>query len=151
TEEVIEGLEFVLVELPKFKPEEWTDRRMAVLWLRFLKEVEERRNDVSEDLKANADISRALEMCEVGAFTEAELAAYDKYWDIIRTENALLAESKAAGIAEGRAEGLAEGEAKSLITVVRNCKSNGISLEQIRMITGLDEGRILEILRSNNE
>jgi predicted transposase/invertase (TIGR01784 family) len=144
-------LEFVLVELPKFKPEEWTDRRMAVLWLRFLKEVEERRNDVSEDLKANADISRALEMCEVGAFTEAELAAYDKYWDIIRTENALLAESKAAGIAEGRAEGLAEGEAKSLITVVRNCKSNGISLEQIRMITGLDEGRILEILRSNNE
>jgi flagellar biosynthesis/type III secretory pathway protein FliH len=167
-------LEFVLVELPKFKPEEWTDRRMAVLWLRFLKEVEERRNDVSEDLKANADISRALEMCEVGAFTEAELAAYDKYWDIVRTENALLAESeerglarglaegraeglaegKAEGLAKGKAEGLAEGEAKgraeSLITVVRNCKSNGLSLEHIQAITGLDEEKILEILRSNN-
>ncbi|MDR2086847.1 MAG: Rpn family recombination-promoting nuclease/putative transposase, partial [Dysgonamonadaceae bacterium] len=167
TEEVIEGLEFVLVELPKFRPDKWADRRMAVLWLRFLKEVEERRNDVSEDLKANADISRALEMCEVGAFTEAELAAYDKYWDIIRTENALLAESKAVGIAEGeakgraegRAEGLAEGEAKgreegkveSLITVVRNCKSKGFPLEQIRAITGLSEERIMEIFRSSGE
>jgi predicted transposase/invertase (TIGR01784 family) len=36
TDEVIKGLEFVMIELPKFRAETWTDRRMAVLWLRFL-------------------------------------------------------------------------------------------------------------------
>jgi hypothetical protein len=39
-EEVIDGLEFVLVELEKFKPSKWVDRKMAVLWLRFLSEME---------------------------------------------------------------------------------------------------------------
>ncbi|MDR2120422.1 MAG: Rpn family recombination-promoting nuclease/putative transposase, partial [Tannerella sp.] len=147
TEEVIKGLEFVLVELPKFVPEKWADRRMAVLWLRFLKETERSCLDVSDDLKENDDIRRALAMCEEGAFTAADLEAYDKYLDIIRTEKSLLAESRAEGEAkglakgllkgraegkaegraegraegkaEGRAEGIAEGEAKSLIAVVR--------------------------------
>jgi predicted transposase/invertase (TIGR01784 family) len=39
TEEVIKGLEYVLVELPKFKPVSITDKKMTVLWLRFLKEI----------------------------------------------------------------------------------------------------------------
>jgi predicted transposase/invertase (TIGR01784 family) len=167
TEEVIKGLEFVLVELPKFVPEKWADRRMAVLWLRFLKETERNSLDVSDDLKENDDIRRALAMCEEGAFTAAELEAYDKYLDIIRTEKSLLAESRAEGEAKGRAEGIAEGEAKgraegmaegeakgrteSLIAVVRNCKRNGLSAEQIREITGLDGKRIMEILRSGGE
>ncbi|MDR1407359.1 MAG: hypothetical protein LBJ23_04855, partial [Tannerella sp.] len=66
----------------------------------------------SDDLKADADIRRALDMCEEGAFTEAELAAYEKYWDIVRTEGALVAVSLAEGREKGREEGRAEGEAK---------------------------------------
>ncbi|MDR2139617.1 MAG: Rpn family recombination-promoting nuclease/putative transposase [Tannerella sp.] len=163
TEEIIRGLEFVLVELPKFVPGKWADRRMAVLWLRFLKETERSRSEVSEDLKANDDIRRALAICEEGAFTDAELEAYDKYLDIIRTEKSLLAESRAEGEAKGllkgllkgRAEGLAEGEAKgrteSLTAVVRNSRRSGLSVEQIRAITGLDGERIVEILRSGGE
>ncbi|MDR1259410.1 MAG: Rpn family recombination-promoting nuclease/putative transposase [Tannerellaceae bacterium] len=162
TDEVIRGLEFVMVELPKFSPEKWADRRMAVLWLRFLKEVKESKPVVSADLKENADIRKALDICEEGAFTEAELATYDKYWDIIRTENSLIAasraegmaegltEGRAEGLAEGRAEGLAEGEAKGIAKgiaeIVINCKRNGFSIEQIKTITGLSEERILEIL-----
>ncbi|MDR1407193.1 MAG: Rpn family recombination-promoting nuclease/putative transposase [Tannerella sp.] len=138
TEEVIRGMEFVLVELPKFRAEKWADRRMAVLWLRFLKEVAEHQSAVPAELKENADIRRALDMCEEGAFTEAELVAYEKYWDLIRTENALLAESRAEGRAEGREE--------SLTDIVLNCRRSGFSLEQIQAITGLDEKRILEIL-----
>ncbi|MDR2776029.1 MAG: hypothetical protein LBC19_15105, partial [Tannerella sp.] len=112
--------------LPKFRVETWTDRRMAVLWLRFLREVEERKTDVAEELKADVDIRQAIELCEVGAYTDAELAAYDAYWDIIRVENSLIAEglSKgeteglarglARGLAEGRAEGIAEGRVEGL-------------------------------------
>jgi hypothetical protein len=32
-----------------------------------------------------------------------------------------------------------------------NCRRNGFAVEQIQAITGLDEERILEIFRSNNE
>ncbi|MDR1416902.1 MAG: Rpn family recombination-promoting nuclease/putative transposase, partial [Prevotellaceae bacterium] len=80
-ERVIEGLEFVIVELPKFKPETWsqTDKRMAVLWLRFLQEI-----GVSEaapdELMKTKEIEQAVSICEVGAFTKEELAYYDEYW-----------------------------------------------------------------------
>jgi hypothetical protein len=166
TDEVIEGLEFVMVELPKFRAENWADRRMAVLWLRFLKEVEEDMRVVPDELKENEYIRQALDMCEEGAFTEAELAAYDRYWDAIRVENTLISvsrkEGKAEGIAEGKAEGIAEGRAigeaigraegkeQSLIGFVISCQRNGIPLQQIQAITGLDEQKISEILRSNS-
>jgi predicted transposase/invertase (TIGR01784 family) len=171
TDEVIEGLEFVMVELPKFRAETWSDRRMAVLWLRFLKEVEEKLHVVPAELKENADISRAIEMCEEGAFTEAELYAYDRYWDSIRIEKSLiyggmiegraegrkealeegLEEGRKAGLAEGLAKGRTEGEEKSLITFVLNGRRNGLSTEQIQAITGLGGEKITEILHSSGE
>jgi predicted transposase/invertase (TIGR01784 family) len=149
TDERIEGLEFVMVELPKFEAETWTDRRMAVLWLRFLKEVGEDMRVVPAELKENEEISRALGMCEEGAFTEAELATYERYWDSISIQKTLIYEGKLTGRAEGKAEGLAEGRAESLIGVVLNGRRNGFSVEQIQMITGLGEEKILEIFRSS--
>jgi predicted transposase/invertase (TIGR01784 family) len=152
TEEVIKGLEFVLVELPKFRAGTWTDRRMAALWLRFLNEVEERETNVADDLKEDAEIRQALELCEAGAYTDAELDVYDKYWDYVRVENSLIAEGEekgqAKGRAEGLAEGLAEGEKKSMINIVLNCRRNGFSIEQMQTITGLAEEELQEILRS---
>jgi predicted transposase/invertase (TIGR01784 family) len=176
TDEVIKGLEFVMVELPKFNPSKWVDRRMAVLWLRFLNEVEE--YTVPDDLKEDVEVGRAVEMCEVGAFTEAELYVYEKNLDVIRTEGALIAESlekgeakgivkgEAKGRAEGRAEGLAEGlaegeakgkaeglaegeakgKAKSEAGFVLNCSRSGLPIEKIQEITGLDAKKIKEIL-----
>jgi predicted transposase/invertase (TIGR01784 family) len=112
TSEVIKGLEFVLVELPKFRPERWASRRMGALWLRFLKEVEDSISAVSADLQENDDIRRALDMCEAGAFTEAELQAYDAYWDIVRVERTLIVDSRAEGEAIGEQRGIAIGKAE---------------------------------------
>ena len=116
TDEVIEGLEFVLIELEKFKPEKWADRKMAVLWLRFLKEVGEGMRQLPDELAGNKQIRQAAELCEEAAFTSEELDAYDRYWDIIRVEKTLregsLAEGRAEGRAEGEAIGLAKGEAE---------------------------------------
>ena len=75
TDEAMEGLEFVLVELKKFKPETWSERRMAVLWLRFLKEVGERMSTLPAELKEDKLINKAAELCEEAAFTDAELEA----------------------------------------------------------------------------
>ena len=41
TREVIEGLRFIFIELPKFTPKHYGDKRMQVLWLRYLTEINE--------------------------------------------------------------------------------------------------------------
>jgi predicted transposase/invertase (TIGR01784 family) len=108
---VIEGMEFVVVELPHFKPETWsqTDKRMAVLWLRFLKEINAD-EAVDDELLQEAEIRQALSLCEEGAFTREELAIYDEYkvnamweatWGVLESkiaekEQALAAERKAS-------------------------------------------------------
>ena len=89
TDEVMEGLEFVLVELNKFKPETWSERRMAVLWLRFLKEVGEDMFTLPAELKEDELINKAAELCEEGAFTQEELDIYEAYWARVSTEKSV--------------------------------------------------------------
>jgi predicted transposase/invertase (TIGR01784 family) len=157
TNEIIEGLEFVLVELPKFEASKWADRKMAVLWLRFLSEVKNLTEHVSPDLLENEAIHEALTLCKEAAFTTAELEWYDQYWDWIRTEKGLaetaraegLARGRAEGLAEGKAEGLVEGKAKALERTVITAYRNNLSIEQIRLFSGLGEDAILDILKRN--
>ena len=40
SEKIIEGLHFTFIELPKFTPHTMLEMRMAVLWLRFLTEID---------------------------------------------------------------------------------------------------------------
>jgi predicted transposase/invertase (TIGR01784 family) len=107
TDEIIPGLEFILVELTdKFRPESMSDRKLMVLWLRFLKEVNEELSALPPEMQENEYISKAASLCEIAAFTPEEMAAYDKYWDIIRTEISI----REGDLRQGRAEGRAEGE-----------------------------------------
>ncbi|MDR0714405.1 MAG: Rpn family recombination-promoting nuclease/putative transposase [Bacteroidales bacterium] len=138
TREVIKGMEFVLVELPKFQPQKWSDRRMAVLWLRFLKEVEDRTKNISEDLLSDRNIRKALDICEESGFTDEELNLYEQYWDAISTEKAALSTSHE----EGKAEGLAE-------TAIR-CAGKGMPVEEIAELTALSVDEIRMILKQNN-
>jgi len=113
TNEIIPGLEFVLVELTdKFRPETMSDRKLAVLWLRFLKEVGEKMRSLPPEMQENEDIRQAAELCEEGAFSPAELAAYEKYWDIISTEKSLHRGYLRKGEVIGMAKGLEQGEAE---------------------------------------
>ena len=106
TDEIIPGLEFVLIELTdKFCPENMSDRKLAVLWLRFLKEVGENMRSLPPEMQENEAISQAAELCEEGAFTPEELAAYEKYWDIISTEKTLYKCALLKGEVLGRAKG----------------------------------------------
>jgi len=110
TDQQIEGLEFVFVELPKFKARNLTEKKLQVLWLRFLTEIDESTIDTPGDLLENTEITEALENLKTSAFTQAELDAYDKYWDNIRVELTLQSESYDKGHVEGREEGREEGK-----------------------------------------
>ena len=90
TDRVIDGLHLVFVELPKFKPQTMSERRMQVLWLRFLTEIDESTQEVPAELLENAEVSEALEIVERAAFNDEEMRAYDKFWDSISSYRSLM-------------------------------------------------------------
>lgn len=125
TERIIEGLQLIFVELPKFTPHTFAEKRMHVLWLRFLTEINEKTRVVPEELLEVPEIKKALTVLEESAFTDAELAGYEHFWDGISVEKTLYN--------SGKREGLAEGQ--RLIAV--NMKKQGINVETIAQCTGL--------------
>lgn len=111
---VIDGLHLVFVELPKFHPQTFTEKKMQALWLRFLTEINDGLQEVSQDLLDNPDINQALTVVEESAYTPEQLLGYDKFWDIIRTENTYYNSALRRGLAEGREQGLEEGREQGL-------------------------------------
>jgi predicted transposase/invertase (TIGR01784 family) len=149
TDRIIEGLQLIFVELPKFTPHTYAEKRMHILWLRFLTEINETTRTIPEELLEAPEIKKALTVLEESAFTDAELAGYEHFWDGISVEKTLynsairrgLVEGKAEGLAEGKAEGLAEGlaegKAKEQRLIAANLKKQGIDIETIAQCTGL--------------
>jgi predicted transposase/invertase (TIGR01784 family) len=97
----IEGLEFVFVELPKFRPEDLASDRMRKLWLRFLTETGGEAAVAAPELLEEPATREALECVAESGFSRAELDAYDRYWDSIRCEVTLVDGSFNKGLREG--------------------------------------------------
>ena len=149
TDKVIDGLHLIFVELKKFKPQTFTEKKMQVLWLRFLTEINDNTREAPAELLENAEVREALEIVERAAFSDAEMRAYDKFWDHVsiqktldnarkREINAVKREAEKA-IEEAKAE--AE-EAKAMlkqksIDTARKMKSKGFAIEDIAEITSL--------------
>ncbi|MFV0554543.1 MAG: Rpn family recombination-promoting nuclease/putative transposase, partial [Mangrovibacterium sp.] len=115
----IEGFEYVFVELPKFEPTNFSEKKMQVLWLRLLTEIDEGKEGLPEGLENSAEeIQQALEILKESSFTKKQLAVYDRYQDAARVELTVEAaarereeKGKAEGREEGEAIGLEKGEA----------------------------------------
>lgn len=133
TEKVIDGLHLVFVELPKFKPHTISEKKMQVLWLRFLTEIGEDTKEVPEELIENAEVKQAIEIVEESAYTDEELAQYDKFWDVIRIEQAFVDEAEIRyGI------GIKKGVKDAKLDTARKLKAmNVMTIEQIAEATGL--------------
>ncbi len=106
----IKGLEFVFVELGKFKPENISEKKLMVLWLRFLTEIKDGTEEIDEKLLENKEIRQAVEHVKESAFTREELETYDKYWDSIRSVKTLVSGAKEEGEEIGVEKGKVEGE-----------------------------------------
>ena len=87
TEKVLDGLHLVFVELPKFKAKNLAEKKMQVLWLRFLTEIDrDGADDVSQDLLDNPQTGEALEIVRESGMNDAERAAYEGFWDRVSIE-----------------------------------------------------------------
>ena len=156
---VLEGLHLVFIELPKFKAKNLTEKKMQVLWLRFLTEIGEATEEAPQDLIDNPQVNEALEIVKESAYSEAERYAYEKFWDAVSCEKTLLgdverkldaavAKLNAANVERDAAN--AERDAANAerdaaiakmrqdkIDTARNLKTMSLSIEQIATATGL--------------
>ena len=82
---------------------------------------------------ANSEVKKAVNALEISAFTDAQLAGYEKFWDIISVEKTLYNSAERRGMAQGMAQGKAE--ERHLIAI--NLKKQGVSFEIISQCTGL--------------
>ena len=94
SDKVLEGLHLVFVELPKFKAKNLAEKKMQVLWLRFLTEVSNGTQEVSQDLLDDPHVNQALEIVEDSAYSEAEMDAYDKFWDYVSSRKTEIGDVK---------------------------------------------------------
>ena len=145
---VIKGLHFTFIELPKFTPHSIADKRMMVLWLRFLTEINSNTKDIPADLLNDPEIGKAVEELEISGFSDAELRAYDKFWDSVSVERTLIDDSYQKGKEKGKEEGIAEGMEKGMnqkaLEIAKNMLAMGLSAEQVAKATQLS----LEIIKN---
>jgi len=157
SDRIIEGLRFVYVELPKFKPKTIAEKKMAVLWLRFLTEIDRGTEVAPAELLENELTNKALSIVEKSAMSEAQLDAYEKFWISITDQEGFLearytkgikegmekgmkvgmAQGMAEGMAQGMAEGMAQGKDKANRENASLMKADGMAVELIAKYTGL--------------
>ena len=136
---VLEGLELVFLELPKFTPQTNMHRKMGVLWMRFLKEINNHLVEVPEEFSRDPDISKALELTQESSYSRTELDAYDRYWDAVSVEKTFYHDALEIGREQGLAEGIEVGELKAKRDLAVKLLATGMERSQVASLTGLGE------------
>ncbi|MQN12924.1 Rpn family recombination-promoting nuclease/putative transposase [Prevotella copri] len=138
---VIEGLHFTFIELPKFTPHSIADKRMMVLWLRFLTEINSDTKEIPADLLNDPEIGKAVEELEISGFSDAELWAYDKFWDSVSVERTLIDDSYQKGIEKGIEKSMNQ---RSL-EIARKMLAKGMDDAMVMDMTGLTAEEIKQM------
>lgn len=120
-------------------------------WIAFLKTGE-----IADNTKTSG-LSEARELLRLDHLSPKERANYEAHLSALQYQRSViqsgwiegkaegkvegLAEGKAEGLAEGKAEGLAEGlaegEKKKALTIAKQAKEMGMSIDNILLLTGL--------------
>ena len=120
-------------------------------WVEYLK------NGVISPETQAPGLQEAREKLKYYSMSDAERYAYDEHINAIMIQNDVLGnarlegmeegrtEGRAEGRAEGKVEGRAEGRAEEKNNIARKMLANGLSIEQIALITGLTDKEIKEL------
>ena len=146
-EKQIKGLEFIFVELPKFKPQNLAEKKLHDLWLRFLTEINENTTEIPKGMKRNKHIREAIGYVERSAYTKEELDAYQQWKIDAMTSTAMIENAKEEGEAIGLEKGL-EKRDQLKEQVVVNASAMGMSMDDMVKLTGLSTDEIKKILEN---
>ena len=151
TKKVIDGFHLVFVELKKFKPQTFSEKKMQVLWLRFLTEINAYTETIPQELLDNPVINKAIQLVEESAYTRSQLLGYDMFWDRVSRDKTIandLRRTKAqledtsnklkdtSNKLKETSDRLKE-TSERLNTTIRKMKEKGYAIEDIAEITGL--------------
>ncbi len=139
--EQLHGLEFVFIELEKFKPQNIAEKKLQILWLRFMTEINENTEEIDPELLQQPEIQKALTYVREASLTKDEKLLYEKNWDRISSEKTLLS----AAIEEGWVKGREEGKMQAKTELARNARKMGMSDEDIIKITKLSKEDLKDI------
>ena len=134
-EKTIDGIELFFFELPKFKPKTMSEKKMQVLWLKFLTEINEKTVDVDPELFESPEISKALDICTY--LTQDEILGYDRYWDAVSTAKTLATGKFKDGVEYGLAKGREEGAQQNALNTAKRMKADGLPIDIISKYTKL--------------
>ena len=147
--DVIDHLQLVFIELPKFPIQSSSEKKLRLLWLRFLREVDEKTTTVSKDLLAIPEIAQAVELAEESAYTPGELNLYESYWDQVSREKTLIQDKYAEGLIEGEAKGIEkgieQGIGQGIEKIAINMLIDNEPLDKISKFTGLSEHEVVKL------
>ena len=139
---------------------------MAVLWLRFLTEINGKIRKAPPELEENPEVRKALEMVEVAALTPEERAKYDGFQDWLCRETRRAdaerraerlpqveaerdaekvradAEKVRADSEKARADAAVEKLKQDKIQSALQMKADGMAVETIAKYTGLSAAEI---------
>ena len=90
-----------------------------------------------EELIQQQQYLPTTEELEVYGFTDAELWAYDKFWDSVSVERTLIDDSYQ--------KGMEKGELNKCIEIARNLLTLGLPVAQITEATGLSQKEIARL------
>ena len=133
-QDVIDHLQLIFIELPKFPIQSSDEKKLRLLWLRFLREIDEKTTTVSNDLLAIPEIAQALELAEESAYTPGELHLYESYWDQVSREKTL--------IMDKYLEGKAEGETAEQRKIAKKMLEQKVPVDIVMLSTGLTNDEV---------
>lgn len=134
---IIEGMHLIFIELPKFKPSSFNDKKMTALWLRFLTEINEKTEKAPDELLENPETKKALGIVEESAYTNEQMASYDRFWDSVSRERTLIDSTLKHGFEKGMAQGIVDGARQEKMRNAKTMKNLGLPVETISKVTGL--------------
>ena len=86
------------------------------------------------------------EELEISGFTDAELRAYDKFWDSVSVERTLIDDSYQKGKEKGKEEGIAEGMEKGMKQgMEKGMNLRSLEIARKMLAKGIDEVSIMDM------
>ncbi|MCQ2974904.1 MAG: Rpn family recombination-promoting nuclease/putative transposase [Bacteroidales bacterium] len=137
-------LEFINIEMPKFKKKEEELTNMIDKWLYAIKNLYHLMD--RPKILREAIFKKLFNLAEISKYNSSELLAYrdslKDYRDYYNTIYSAKQEGEEIGIEKGRRQGLEEGKYNQAIQMAKMMKSEGEPLEKIFKYTGLSKDEI---------
>jgi len=134
--EIIDHLQLIFIELPKFPVQSSDEKQLRLLWLRFLREIDEKTTNVSKELLDVPEIAEAITLAKESAYTPSELTVYQSYWDGVSREKTLMIDK------------YTEGEKIATQRIAKSLLKCGAGIELVMEGTGLTLAEIEKIKES---